>query len=107
KVQTVAECAVALMPCISRLRLVRHWGGIMDMTPDGSPFICKTRVPNLYLNGGRCYQGFKATPASGCCFSHTIAPDAEHELNRCVSLALLERGNGLDEHGVGNWTYKQ
>jgi len=107
KVQTVAECAVALMPCISRLRLVRHWGGIMDMTPDGSPFICKTRVPNLYLNGGWCYQGFKATPASGWCFAHTIANDDEHELNRCFSLDRLERGGELDEHGVGNWTYKQ
>jgi methylglutamate dehydrogenase subunit A len=107
KVQTVAECAVALMPCISRLRLVRHWGGIMDMTPDGSPFICKTRVPNLYLNGGWCYQGFKATPASGWCFAHTIANDDEHDLNRCFSLDRLERGGELDEHGVGNWTYKQ
>jgi sarcosine oxidase subunit beta len=107
KVQTVAECAVALMPCISRLRLVRHWGGIMDMTPDGSPFICKTRVANLYLNGGWCYQGFKASPASGWCFAHTIAHDDEHELNRCFSLDRFERGNELDEHGVGNWTYKQ
>jgi methylglutamate dehydrogenase subunit A len=107
KVQGVAECAVALMPCISRLRLVRHWGGIMDMTPDGSPFICKTRVPNLYFNGGWCYQGFKATPASGWCYAHTIANDDEHELNRCFSLERLERGGELDEHGVGNWTYKQ
>jgi len=107
KVQTVAECAVALMPCISRLRLVRHWGGIMDMTPDGSPFICKTRVPNLYLNGGWCYQGFKATPASGWCYAHTIAHDDEHALNRCFSLDRFERGGELDEHGLGNWTYKQ
>jgi sarcosine oxidase subunit beta len=107
KVQGVAECAVALMPCISRLRLVRHWGGIMDMTPDGSPFICKTGVPNLYLNGGWCYQGFKATPASGWCYAHTIANDDEHDLNRCFSLDRFERGNELDEHGIGNWTYKQ
>ena len=82
KVQTVAECAVALMPCISRLRLLRHWGGIQDMTPDGSPFICRTPVRNLYFNGGWCYQGFKATPASGWCFSHTIAHDEEHDPHR-------------------------
>jgi sarcosine oxidase subunit beta len=107
KVQGVAECAVALMPCISRLRLVRHWGGIQDMTPDGSPFICKTTVGGLYLNGGWCYQGFKATPASGWCFAHTIANDDEHALNRCFSLDRFERGNELDEHGIGNWTYKQ
>ncbi len=69
RIQTVAECAVSLMPFISRLRLLRHWGGIQDMTPDGSPFIGKTEVKNLYLNGGWCYQGFKATPASGWTFS--------------------------------------
>jgi len=107
KVQTVAECAVALMPCISRLRLLRHWAGIQDMTPDGSPFICRTAVSNLYLNGGWCYQGFKATPASGWCFAHTIAHDEEHELNRCFSLDRFEKGRELDEFGIGNWTYKQ
>ena len=107
KMQTVAECAVALMPCISRLRLLRHWAGIQDMTPDGSPFICRTAVSNLYLNGGWCYQGFKATPASGWCFAHTIAHDEEHELNRCFSLDRFEKGRELDEFGIGNWTYKQ
>jgi methylglutamate dehydrogenase subunit A len=107
KVQTVAECAVALMPCISRLRLVRHWGGIQDMTPDGSPFICRTPIRNLYFNGGWCYQGFKATPASGWCFAHTIAHDEEHELNRCFSLDRFEKGREMDEFGIGNWTYKQ
>jgi sarcosine oxidase subunit beta len=107
KVRTIAECAVALMPCISRLRLVRHWAGIMDMTPDGSPFICRTPIPNLYLNGGWCYQGFKASPASGWCFAHTIANDEEHPLNRCFSLDRFREGGELDEHGAGNWTWKQ
>ena len=65
KVQNVAECAIALIPSISRLRLLRHWAGIQDMTPDGAPLICRTPIRNLYLNGGWCYQGFKATPASG------------------------------------------
>ena len=107
KVQTVAECAVALMPCVSRLRLLRHWGGIQDMTPDGSPFIGRTPVRNLYLNGGWCYQGFKATPASGWCFAHTIAKDEEHAFNRCYGLDRFERGGELDDHGMGNWTWKQ
>jgi sarcosine oxidase subunit beta len=107
KVQTVAECAVSLIPCISRLRLVRHWGGIMDMTPDGSPFIGRTPLRNLYFDGGWCYQGFKATPASGWCFAHTIAHDEEHELNRDFRLDRFEMGRELDEHGSGNWTYKQ
>jgi methylglutamate dehydrogenase subunit A len=107
KAQTVAEAAVALIPSVSRLRLLRHWAGIQDMTPDGSPFICRTPVRNLYLNGGWCYQGFKATPASGWCFAHTIANDEEHALNRCYSLDRFAQGMELDEYGVGNWTYKQ
>jgi sarcosine oxidase subunit beta len=107
RVQTVAECAVSLMPFIARLRLLRSWGGIQDMTPDGSPFICRTPVDNLYLNGGWCYQGFKATPASGWCFAHTIAHDEEHALNRCYGLDRFRTGRELDEFGIGNWTYKQ
>jgi len=107
KVQNVAESAVALIPSVSRLRLLRHWAGIQDMTPDGSPLICRTPIRNLYLNGGWCYQGFKATPASGWCFAHTIANDEEHALNRCYSLDRFARGATLDEAGVGNWTYLQ
>jgi sarcosine oxidase subunit beta len=107
KVQTVAECAVAVMPCVSRLRLLRHWGGIMDMTPDGSPFIGRTPIRNLYINGGWCYQGFKAVPAGGWTLAHTLVKDEEHELNRCYSLDRFEKGGELDDHGSGNWTWKQ
>ncbi len=107
KIRDVMECAVSLMPFMSRMRLLRHWGGIMDMTPDGAPFICRTPVRNLYLNGGWCYHGFKATPTSGFTFAHTIASDEEHELNRCYSLDRFEKGGELDDYGIGNWTYKQ
>jgi methylglutamate dehydrogenase subunit A len=105
--QTVMECVSSLMPFAARLRLLRSWGGIQDMTPDGSPFICRTPVRGLYLNGGWCYQGFKATPASGFTYAHTIANDNEHDLNRCYSLDRFEKGRELDEYGHGNWTYKQ
>ena len=94
------------MPFIARLRLLRPGGGIQDMTPDGSPFIGRTPVDNLYLNGGWCYQGFKATPASGWTFAHTIANDDEHALNRCYRLDRFKTGRELDEFGIGNWTYK-
>lgn len=107
KMQSIAECAVALIPSISRLRLLRHWAGIQDMTPDGSPFIGRTPIRNLYLNGGWCYQGFKAIPAAGVCFAHTIANDEEHPLIRCYGFDRFETGQTLDEHGAGNWTYKQ
>jgi heterotetrameric sarcosine oxidase beta subunit len=107
KIQTVAECAVALIPSISRLRVLRHWAGIQDMTPDGSPFIGRTPRDNLYFNGGWCYQGFKATPATGWCFAHTIAHGEEHPLVRHLALDRFTRGNGHDEYGLGQWTYKQ
>jgi sarcosine oxidase subunit beta len=107
KIQTVAECAVALIPSISRLRLLRHWAGIQDMTPDGSPFIGRTPRDNLYFNGGWCYQGFKATPATGWCFAHTIAHGEEQPLVRHLALDRFTRGNGHDEYGLGQWTYRQ
>ncbi len=107
KVQSVAECAVALIPGMSRLKLLRHWAGIQDMTPDGAPFIGRTPVSNLYLDGGWCYQGFKATPAAGWCLADTIAHDAEHPLVRCYGLDRFERGaDDLDEYGHGHWTYR-
>ena len=105
--QTVAECAVALIPSMSRLRILRHWAGIQDMTPDGSPFIGRTSLRNLYLNAGWCYQGFKATPATGWCLAHTIANDEEHPLIRHLSIDRFERGNGHDEYGHGLRTYRQ
>jgi heterotetrameric sarcosine oxidase beta subunit len=92
---------MAIMPAIGRVRLLRHWGGIMDMSFDGSPFICKTAIDGLYLNGGWCYGGFKATPASGWCFAHTIARDEPHKLNAAFTIDRFEKGRMLDEKGVG------
>ena len=92
---------MAIMPAIGRVRMLRHWGGIMDMSFDGSPFICKTKIPKLYLNGGWCYGGFKATPASGWCFAHTIANDEPHKLNKEFVIERFEQGKMIDEKGVG------
>jgi len=92
---------MAILPVLGRLRLLRHWGGIMDMTMDGSPVITRTRVDGFYLNGGWCYGGFKATPASGWCFAHTIANDREHPLCEAFSLERFRTGGLLDEKGVG------
>ena len=92
---------MAIMPAIGRVRLLRHWGGIMDMSFDGSPFICKTGINGLYLNGGWCYGGFKATPASGWCFAHTIARDEPHKLNEAFTIDRFKKGKMIDEKGVG------
>ena len=100
-VEDVCEGAMAIMPYIGRARVLRSWGGIMDMSMDGSPFITKTPVDGLFLNGGWCYGGFKATPASGWCFAHTIARDAPHPDNAEFTLERFARGYQIDEKGVG------
>ncbi|TPK68515.1 MULTISPECIES: sarcosine oxidase subunit beta family protein [unclassified Mesorhizobium] len=100
-VREVAEAAIALMPCISRVRLLRHWGGVMDMTPDASPIICPTPIEGLYLNGGWCYGGFKATPASGWCFAHMLATGKPHPLTAAYALDRFRTGHTLDEAGAG------
>jgi methylglutamate dehydrogenase subunit A len=92
---------VALFPRFSRLRLMRSWGGVMDMTMDGSPIIGKTPLRNFYIDGGWCYGGFKATPGSGWVFAHTIANDAPHKFNEAFSLERFARGEVIDERGAG------
>lgn len=98
---------MAIMPSIGRIRMLRHWGGVMDMSFDGSPFICKTGIDGLYLNGGWCYGGFKATPASGWCFAHTIAKDEPHALNAAFTIDRFKQGRMLDEKGVGPSPWNQ
>jgi sarcosine oxidase subunit beta len=100
-VENVMTHALAMMPNLARLRILRSWGGIMDMSMDGSPIISKTPIDNLYLNAGWCYGGFKATPGSGHVFAHTIAKDAPHDCNRAMTLERFETGHLLDEGGKG------
>ena len=100
-VEEVMATAKALIPSVSRLRIVRQWGGMVDMTMDGSPIIAKTPVEGLYVDGGWNYGGFKATPASGWCFAHTIARDEPHELSGRFTLDRFRRGYQIDEKGAG------
>ena len=100
-VEDVCEGGMALMPMIGRARLLRSWGGIMDMSMDGSPIIDRTPVAGLYLNGGWCYGGFKATPASGWCFAHLLATDRPHETAAAYRLDRFATGHLIDEKGVG------
>jgi len=100
-VEDVCEGGMALMPMIGRARLLRSWGGIMDMSMDGSPIIDHTPIPGLYLNAGWCYGGFKATPASGWCFAHLLARDEAHETARAFTLDRFRTGHLIDEKGVG------
>lgn len=100
-VEDVCEEAMAIMPMIGRARMLRSWGGIMDMTLDGSPIIDRTPVAGLYLNGGWCYGGFKATPASGWCFAHLLARDEPHPFAARYRLDRFASGQLIDEKGAG------
>ena len=100
-VEDVCSGGMAIMPMIGRARLLRSWGGIMDMSMDGSPFIDKTEINELYFNGGWCYGGFKATPASGYCYAHLLATGEYHEVAGAFRLDRFKRGAMIDEKGVG------
>src|SRR6478752_5394269 len=100
-VEDVCESGMALMPMIGRLRMLRGWGGLMDMSMDGSPIIDHTPIDGLYLNAGWCYGGFKATPASGWCFAHLIARDEPHAVAAAYRLDRFATGHLIDEKGQG------
>lgn len=101
-VEHVMEAGMALMPMIGRAKVLRSWGGIMDMTPDGSPIIDKTPVEGLFLDCGWNYGGFKAVPASGWCMAHLMATGESHEVARRFRLNRFETGHLLDEEGTGS-----
>lgn len=100
-VEDVCEGGMAIMPMIGRARLLRMWGGIMDMSMDGSPFIDQTHIDGLYFNGGWCYGGFKATPASGYCYAHLLATERPHEVATAYRLDRFLKGGQIDEKGQG------
>jgi heterotetrameric sarcosine oxidase beta subunit len=100
-IRDVCESGMAMMPGIGRLRILRHWGGIMDMTMDGSPIIDRTPVEGLYLNAGWCYGGFKATPGSGTCFAHLLATGEPHPAAAAYGLDRFRTGRVIDEKGTG------
>jgi methylglutamate dehydrogenase subunit A len=100
-VEDVCEGGMAIMPMLGRLRILRSWGGLVDMSMDGSPIIDRTPVEGLYLNAGWCYGGFKATPASGWCFAHLIARDEPHKNAAAYRLDRFASGRVIDERGAG------
>ncbi|HIA83128.1 MAG TPA: sarcosine oxidase subunit beta family protein [Rhodospirillales bacterium] len=100
-IEDVCEGGMAIMPMIGRARVLRMWGGVIDMSMDGSPFIDKTHIKGLYFNGGWCYGGFKATPASGWCYAHLLAKDSPHPVATEFLLDRFKRGHIIDEKGMG------
>jgi sarcosine oxidase subunit beta len=86
-----------MFPIFTRMKMLRSWGGIVDVTPDRSPILAKTPVPGLYVNCGWGTGGFKATPGSGNVFAYTIANDNPHPINAPFTLERFRTGRLIDE----------
>ena len=103
--EEVAASAVTLLPALARLKVLRQWGGVMDMSMDGSPIISKTPIEGLILNGGWCYGGFKAIPAGGLTTAHLIAHGTPHPAAAHLDLGRFAAGRMVDERGIGPFPY--
>ncbi len=99
-IEHTMEAIVTLFPTFSRVRMLRQWGGNVDVCPDACPVISRTAIDGLYFNCGWGTGGFKATPGSGWVFAHTIAQDRPHELNVPFELNRFTTGALIDEHGA-------
>tara|TARA_B100000686_G_scaffold353615_1_gene459942 strand:+ start:174 stop:1445 length:1272 start_codon:yes stop_codon:yes gene_type:complete len=98
--QHMISAAVELFPVLSRLRMLRHWGGIVDTCPDASPIISKTDIEGLFFNCGWGTGGFKATPGSGHVFAELIAKDQPNKISAPYSIDRFNTGYLIDEHGA-------
>jgi methylglutamate dehydrogenase subunit A len=103
--EEVAASAVTLLPALARVKVLRQWGGVMDMSMDGSPIISHTPLAGLVLNGGWCYGGFKAIPAGGFTTAHLIARGTPHPVAAHLDLARFAQGRTIDERGVGPFPF--
>ena len=99
-IEHTLQAILELFPSFSRMRMLRQWGGIVDVTPDRSPIIGKTPVENMYINCGWGTGGFKATPGSGHVFAHTVATGEPHSINAPFALDRFMSGELVDEHGA-------
>lgn len=100
-IEKIAQYALSLFPAFGKLRMLRCWAGINDMTMDGSPIIGRTPVSGLYVNGGWCYGGFKATPGSGWLFADLLAREEPNEILRPFALERFDNASYIDEAGTG------
>jgi methylglutamate dehydrogenase subunit A len=107
RLEEVVEGAVDLLPQIGALRLLRQWAGTNDMTMDGSPLLDRLKWDNVFLNGGWCYGGFKAIPASGAAFAQFVATGTAPDLIKAYRLSRFATGHMLDERGAGPYPARQ
>jgi sarcosine oxidase subunit beta len=95
--QHALEAICEMFPIFRRMRMLRSWGGVVDVTPDRSPIIGKTPIPGLFVNCGWGTGGFKATPGSAHCFAWTIARGEPHHINAPFSLDRFRTGHLINE----------
>ncbi|EIM74126.1 sarcosine oxidase subunit beta [Nitratireductor aquibiodomus RA22] len=96
-IQHTLDAICEMFPIFTRMKMLRSWGGIVDVTPDRSPILAKTPVKGLYVNCGWGTGGFKATPGSAHVFAHTVARDEPHPINAPFTLERFRNGRLIDE----------
>ncbi|WP_292897129.1 sarcosine oxidase subunit beta family protein [Nitratireductor sp.] len=96
-IQHTLDAICEMFPIFTRMKMLRSWGGIVDVTPDRSPILAKTPVKGLYVNCGWGTGGFKATPGSAHVFAHTVARDEPHPVNAPFTLERFRNGRLIDE----------
>jgi sarcosine oxidase, subunit beta len=99
-IEHTLQAIVELFPSFSRMRMLRQWGGVVDVTPDRSPIIGTTPVENMFFNCGWGTGGFKSTPGSGHVFAATVARGEPHPIAAPFALARFSSGQLVDEHGA-------
>ncbi len=107
RLEEVVQSAVALFPQISGLKVLRHWAGTNDMTMDGSPLMDRLKWDNVFLNGGWCYGGFKAIPASGAACAQFVATGTAPDLIKAFRISRFASGHVVDEKGAGPFPARQ
>jgi methylglutamate dehydrogenase subunit A len=106
-IEEVARAFVSLFPSLARVRLLRTWGGVVDMSMDGAAILSRTPVEGFYLNTGWCYGGFKTTPAIGKLLAEMIATDTTPAMAAPFALDRFASGRIVPEegHGPRPWMY--
>jgi sarcosine oxidase subunit beta len=104
-VEDAVSAVCELFPAFRRMKMLRSWGGIVDVTPDRSPILAKTPVPGLYLNCGWGTGGFKATPGAGHLLAWTVAKNEPHPINAPFTLERFRSGRLIDEAAAAAVTH--
>jgi sarcosine oxidase subunit beta len=105
RIEDVVTRGIAMFPFLSKMRLMRQWGGIADIAMDGNAIVGATPLENLYINAGWGYAGFKATPAVGRTLADTVASGEVHPLLRPFAFDRFERGALIDDAGIGPYPH--